>query len=109
MVKFINSYGPHPDKGTLFVPTMDTCDQRAPVNDPQELFERYVVSPEIMDEMESESVDDFLDDIHPYDDRSDYGVDIAAAASKELADAAKSLTKRRKNSGRRVSNAETDN
>lgn len=55
-------------------------DQRCIINSPQELYEQFVLGPEIFEELENESITDFDDDVYDYEDRSDYGVDVAAAA-----------------------------
>lgn len=84
-VKFLTVFGTEKllDAEEYFVED-DITDQRAPVNDPQALYEQFVVPEDIMDELEDEKLEDFDNDIYPYDDRTDYGVDIAAAANLDL-------------------------
>lgn len=84
-VKFLTVFGTEKllDAEEYFVED-DITDQRAPVNDPQALYEQFVVPEDIMDELEDEKLEDFDNDIYPYEDRTDYGVDIAAAANLDL-------------------------
>lgn len=77
--------------GEKFEPDWDTCDQRAPVNDPEALYEQFVVPEDIMDELDNEKLEDFDGDIDDYEDRSDLGVDIAAAQDLDLRAAVKNL------------------
>ena len=79
--QFLSVFGPKITGAEFYNPDDDTCDQRAPVNDPQALYEQFVIPEDIMDELESETIDDFDDDFaYDYEDRLDYGVDIADAA-----------------------------
>lgn len=57
----------------------DQCDQRAPVNDPEGLYNQFVVPEDLYDELDNETIDDFDNDVYDYEDRTDLGVDIAAA------------------------------
>lgn len=84
MSQFLSSFGPKIVGGEVYDPSDDIIDQRAPVNDPEALYENFVVPDDIMDELDAETLDDFDDDIYPYEDRTDYGVDIAAAANLDL-------------------------
>jgi len=77
--KFIYPYGAKISGSNAFNPDMDTTDQRSPVNDIQELYNQFIIDHEIMDELDSESIDDFDEDFYEYDDRSEFGVDVAAA------------------------------
>ncbi len=75
----------------------DLTDQRAPLNDPQELFAQYLLNgyvEEIADELDSESITDFDDDFYPYDDRSEYGEDVLAAQDAELSKSVKRLRRK---------------
>lgn len=84
-VKFLTVFGTEKILGAEeYIVTDDITDQRAPVNDPQALYEQFVVPEDIMDELEDEKLEDFDNDIYPYEDRTDYGVDIAAAANLDL-------------------------
>lgn len=79
-VNFLTNYGPRPVLGESYDPDDDTCDQRAPVNDPEALYNTFIVPEEVMSELDSEDIDDFDSDIYDYDDRTDLGVDIALSA-----------------------------
>lgn len=79
-VEFLRSFGPKILSGEVYFETDDTTDQRAPVNNPEDLYNTFVVPEEIMSELDSENVDDFDNDFYDYDDRTDLGVDIAMAA-----------------------------
>lgn len=80
-VKFLSVFGDKIRGGEKYYVDDDTCDQRAPVNDPQELYNSFIVPEDVMDELENESVEDFENDVYDYEDRTDLGVDIAAAAN----------------------------
>lgn len=84
--QFLSVFGTKITGAEFYNPEDDTTDQRAPVNDPQALYEQFVVPEDIMDELESETIDDFDndDEFYPYEDRTDYGVDIADAARLDL-------------------------
>lgn len=79
-VKFLSVFGPKITCGEQYFENDDTTDQRAPVNNPQELYNQFVVPQEVMDELDSETIDDFDNDVYDYEDRTDYGVDVAEAA-----------------------------
>ncbi len=93
--KFILPFGKKISGGNAFNPKMDVTDQRSPINDPEALYNQFIMSEELKDELDSESIDDFLEDVHPYDDRSEYGVDVAIAAQAEIASAAGRLASRK--------------
>lgn len=57
------------------------CDQRAILNNPQELYEQYVVNEEMHEELLEEELQDFDDDFYEYEERAEYGVDVAAASA----------------------------
>lgn len=82
-VKFLSVFGPKILSGEQYFENDDTTDQRAPVNNPMDLYNQFVVPDEVMSELESETIDDFDNDIYDYDDRTDYGVDVAEAADIE--------------------------
>lgn len=90
-VKFLSVWGKKIRSGECFSISDDTTDQRAPVNDPIDLYNQFVMSDEIMDELDSEVIDDFENDIYDYEDRTDLGVDIAAAAQLSLKDSKERL------------------
>ena len=83
-VKFLSVFGPKVLCGEQYFENDDTTDQRAPVNNPQELYNQFVVPQEVMDELDSETIDDFDNDVYDYEDRTDYGVDVAEAADIEF-------------------------
>lgn len=82
-VKFLSSFGSKVLCGEHYFENDDTTDQRAPVNNPMDLYNQFVVPDEVMTELESETIDDFDNDVYDYDDRTDYGVDVAEAADIE--------------------------
>ena len=90
-VKFLRAFGEKITGGEVFNPEDDTTDQRAPINDPESLYNQFVVPAGLLDELEDEKIDDFDDDIDDYEDRTDLGVDIAAMD--ELQRQRKNLTK----------------
>lgn len=82
-VKFLSVFGPKVLCGEQYFENDDTTDQRAPVNNPQELYNQFVLPAEVMDELDAETIDDFDNDVYDYEDRTDYGVDVADAAEIE--------------------------
>lgn len=99
-VNFIKPFGPKIASGENYNEKDDITDQRAPVNNIEDLYDQFVVPLDVMEEMESETLQDFENDVYDYDDRSEYGEDVAAASqidlSKELDN---SRSKRIKNEG----------
>lgn len=81
---FLSVFGDKIVAGEEYDPADDVTDQRAPVNDPEALYEQFVVPDDIMDELDEETLDDFEDDVYPYEDRTELGEDIAAAAQLDL-------------------------
>ena len=63
-VKFLRAFGDKITGGETFNPADDTCDQRAPINDPESLYNQFVVPAGLLDELDSETIDDF--DNHQY-------------------------------------------
>lgn len=97
---FLSVFGPKITAGEIFDPADDITDQRAPLNDPEALYEQFVISDDIMDELDDETLDDFENDIYPYEDRTEFGVDVAAAAHLDLQksiDRLKNTKKKEKN------------
>lgn len=92
-VKFLSVFGMKIVDGETYNPKDDTTDQRSPVNNPEALYEQFVVPLDVMDQLEHETVDDFDDDIYPYEDRSELGEDIAAMAQLDLAKSQENLRK----------------
>ena len=95
--KIIYPFGPKKSGCNAFKSEWDTTDQRAPIQDPGELYERYL-RPEIQEELEDEKIEDFDDDIsqYDYDDISELGEDIATMNLPEYAEVAKRMAKQRK-------------
>ena len=79
-VEFLRSFGRKILCGESMPVQDDQTDQRAPVNDPEALYEQFVVPSDMMEELENETLEDFDYDFTDYDDRTDFGVDIAASA-----------------------------
>lgn len=102
--KFIYPFGPKISGCDEFSPEMDTTDQRSPVTTVQDAFQMFVPSDEIMDELESESLDDFEGDItdYEYDDRGEFGEDIAMSQRPEFAALGERLASRKKTKARRA-------
>lgn len=76
--QFIAPYGPKIKCGEHYVADDDTTDQRAPVNDPSELYDQFVFpGVSSIEDFENEELDDFENDFTDYDDISEYGEDIA--------------------------------
>lgn len=90
-IKFIRPYGPKILGCNAFNKKMDTTDQRAPINEPEDLFNTYMIDEEIQDELDNEKLEDFDNDVYDYDDRSEYGEDVLAAQQPNLAAAAKRM------------------
>lgn len=82
--QFISAYGPKITAGEHYSPEDDTTDQRAPVNDIDELYNQFVLPMDVMDELDHEKIDDFDSDVYDYDDRSEYGEDIAEAGQIDM-------------------------
>lgn len=87
-VKFLTVYGPKISSNEHYNSEDDTTDQRAPVNNPSELWDTFMMDDEmraaIAASLEDENIDDFDDDVYDYEDRSDLGEDIALAQSLDL-------------------------
>ena len=64
---------------TSYEDVKDVCDQRSPVNDPQELYNQFVLDEEVHEELENEHVSDFDNDVHDYEDIGEYGQEIVIA------------------------------
>ena len=97
-IKF--TYGTHPEKGTLFDPQMDTTDQRAPLNDPETMYQQFVLQEQDLSELDDELISDFDNDLYEYEDRSEYGEDIARAQQAEFVKAARPYLSNRKKAER---------
>lgn len=82
--QFISPFGQKITGGEHYNPKDDTTDQRAPVNNIDELYDQFVVPLDVMDELDHEKIDDFDSDVYDYDDRSEYGEDVAAAGQIDM-------------------------
>lgn len=82
--QFLKPFGKKITSGEHYFEDDDTTDQRAPVNNIDELYNQFVVPMDVMDELEDEKVEDFDDDIYDYDDRSELGEDVAAAGQIDM-------------------------
>lgn len=102
--KFIYPFGPKISGCNEFSPEMDTTDQRSPITTVQDAFQMFTPNDEIMDELETESIDDFDGDIvdYEYDDRGEFGEDIAMSQRAEFAALGERLASRKKTKARRA-------
>lgn len=82
--QFITPYGKKITSGEHYNVKDDTTDQRAPVNNIDELYNQFVVPMDVMDELDDEKIGDFDNDVYDYDDRSEYGEDVAAAGQVDM-------------------------
>lgn len=82
--QFITAYGPKITAGEHYSPEDDTTDQRSPVNNIDELYNQFVLPMDVMDELDHEKIDDFDEDVYDYDDRSEYGEDVAEAGQIDM-------------------------
>lgn len=94
--QFIKPYGQKIVSGEHYFPDDDTTDQRSPVNNIEDLYNQFVVPEDVMDELDSENVEDFDNDIYDYDDRSEFGEDIAAAGQIDMEEYIASKQKQKK-------------
>lgn len=83
-IEFLTVYGPKKSCNEWFDPNDDVTDQRAPVNNPLDLYNQFVLPEDVMEELENEKVEDFDRDVYDYEDRTDLGVDIAEAQQLDL-------------------------
>lgn len=84
--KFVTAYGPKKQGANAFNPKMDTTDQRAVIMTPQDAFQQFLrPDAELMDELESETIDDFDNDIYEYEDRGELGEDILLSQDPDIA------------------------
>lgn len=95
-VKFISQYGVKKLGANEFNEKMDTTDQRAPITSIEELWDTYMGAEDVEDELDAETLDDFDNDIYPYEDISELGEDILTAAQPKVAAAGRRLAKSKK-------------
>lgn len=93
---FIYPYGPKRTAQNDFNVKEDITDQRAPINDPQTMYEQFMQYDvaDVMDELESENIEDFDNDVYEYEDRSELGEDIAALQQPKAVAAVKALSQK---------------
>lgn len=70
-----------PSNSQSFEGVESVTEQRAILNSPEMVANEFLVPDGIMDELESEQLADFDNDIHDYDERVEYGEDVALARS----------------------------
>lgn len=94
--EFIYPYGPKRTAQNDFNVKEDITDQRAPINDPQTMYEQFMQYDvaDVMDELESENIEDFDNDVYEYEDRSELGEDIAALQQPEAVAAVNALNQK---------------
>lgn len=95
-LKFISQYGPKKLGANEFNPSMDTTDQRAPITSVEELWNIYMTADDVEDELGSETINDFDNDVYEYTDISEVGEDILTAAQPEVAAAGRRLVNAKK-------------
>lgn len=97
--KFISAYSAKKFGANTFSSKMDTTDQRAPINNIEEMWHNFglddLVDAEVQDELDKENIDDFDNDVTPYEDISELGEDILTASQPEIAGAAKRLSRKK--------------
>lgn len=97
--KFISAYSAKKFGANTFTPDMDTTDQRAPINNIEEMWHNFglddLVDAEVQDELDNENIDDFDNDVTPYEDISEFGEDILTASQPEIANAARRLSRKK--------------
>lgn len=93
---FIYPYGPKRTAQNDFNVKEDITDQRAPINDPETMFEQFMQYDvaDVMDELDAEQIEDFDNDAYEYEDRSELGEDIAALQQPEAVAAVKALSQK---------------
>lgn len=83
-----------PSKEQDYSMVRSVCEQRAILNNPQDMYEQFLVNDELHDELLDEKLEDFDGDFYEYEERAEYGVDVALAASLPPPDARLSSSKR---------------
>lgn len=105
---FLSVFGDKITGGEVYNPADDQVDPRAPINDPEALYEQFVLPEDIMEELEDEKLEDFEDDIYDYEDRTELGVDIAAAAHLDYKKSKEKLKKIKKKTAENLDAVEPD-
>lgn len=80
--QFITAYGPKILDSNEFNSKMDTTDQRCALVDPKAFFDNIMMDDmrlpaTLVQELDEEDISDFDNDDYEYEDRTDYGVDVA--------------------------------
>lgn len=94
--KFITQYGPKKLGANEFNEDMDVTDQRCSTFDVETALQCFQITEEIQEELDAEDIDDFDNDVYPYESITDYGKDILTAQQKEVASVARRLMKTKK-------------
>lgn len=102
--KFIYPFGAKISGCNEFSPEMDTTDQRSPITTVADAFQMFQMDDELNEELESEKLSDFDNDIefYDYEDRGELGEDIAMSQRAEFAAAGERLASRKKTKARRA-------
>lgn len=58
---------------------ISVTDQRAILNNPEAAVSEFLIPSDVMEELESEEIEDFDNDLLSYDERAELGEDIATA------------------------------
>lgn len=94
--RFIGQYDDYkPGSVPDYSRVKSVTDQRCIINTPQELYEQYVLGSEIFEELENEVITDFDNDVYDYEDRGEYGVDVAASKAVDPVNAGRNAKARR--------------
>lgn len=91
---FIYPFGPKLSGCNEFSPDMDVTDQRSPVMTMEDAMQMLQIDDELADELDSETMSDFDDDIYDYDDRGELGEDILLSQQPEMIKHAPAVKKR---------------
>ncbi len=92
--KFIYPFGPKKSGCNAFSAEDDVTDQRSPVLTSADAQQMLVISEDLADELDSETMSDFDNDIYDYDDRGELGEDILLSQQPEMIKHAPAVKKR---------------
>lgn len=81
---FIYPFGPKISGCNEFSPDMDVTDQRSPVMTMEDAMQMLQIDDELADELDSETMADFDNDIYDYDDRGELGEDILLSQQPDM-------------------------
>ncbi len=96
--KFIYPFGPKKSGCNAFSAEDDVADQRSPVLTPADAQQMLVISEDLADELDSETMADFDNDVYDYDDRGELGEDILLSQQPEMIKHAPAVKKGRRRS-----------